>query len=157
MTGMVGNGAATIPLTALAVANCVSGPRSVSDWIIEMFRPFVPTLEDLPGFHRFYLRELVQPGADCMYVSLSFWEGVEHFEAWRQSDRFVTAHATAEADRARFARLNGAKRYDFPAARPDAPGDLDAAILARIGADYARVDTAGAQFRDVITASAGHA
>jgi heme-degrading monooxygenase HmoA len=142
--------------TPIAVANCVSGPRDLANWIIEMFRPFVPTLEQVPGFRRFLLRELVHTGPDCMLISLSFWDDTASFETWRTSERFVAAHATAEADRHRFNQLNHAKRYDFPITDDVAPEDLDGLIIRRLAGDYSGVDTHGACFRDAIGFLPGH-
>lgn len=136
--------------TAMAVANCVSGPREQSDWIIEMFRHFLPTLDGLPGFRRFFLRELVHDGQDCMYVSLTYWDEMQAFHDWRASERFRVAHSVAESEPERFRQLNPAQRYDFPVDASGAPAELDEAILRRIDGDYRGVSAAEAYFRDVI-------
>ncbi len=131
----------------VAVANCVSGPRNIADWIVSMFGPFAGTLAEAEGHREFSLLEVVHRGPDCCYVSLSTWDSLEDFSRWQAQGSFREAHDAARADRKRFRELRPARRYDLP----DQPlADLTAPILARVGADYPGVRAQSASLRAVV-------
>ena len=50
----------------------------------------VPSLKSFPGFIR---HDLLRPTRGEPYVVLTYWESLENFEAWTQSESFRQAHS----------------------------------------------------------------
>lgn len=74
--------------TKTAVANSISAPIDLSDWIIRSFAATFATLSQVPGVREFRLRRLAFDGPQrlCVIVSLTIWDHIDQFKAWRASD-----------------------------------------------------------------------
>jgi heme-degrading monooxygenase HmoA len=55
----------------------------------ELFLHRAHLLESMPGFFKW---ELHRPIGDGWYASITYWESREHYDAWRRSEAFRTAH-----------------------------------------------------------------
>jgi heme-degrading monooxygenase HmoA len=69
----------------------------------EMWRARESYLDRVPGFLSFRLLRGPQDGDCRLYASHTQWASREHFDAWRQSEAFHTAHAQAKAPQGTYA------------------------------------------------------
>ncbi|MFE3758767.1 antibiotic biosynthesis monooxygenase family protein [Nocardia tengchongensis] len=115
-----------------AIANCITGPADLASWIEDEYRVVLGTLDNVSGFHDFYLRKLTGFDSESTFVSLTTWDDMDSFRNWRQSSDFMSAHR-ARVDRSKFSRLRTPRRYDYPlAAGPVDLAELDALVLASL-------------------------
>lgn len=63
----------------LVIANCVTGPADLAAWIEDEYRIVLSTLDDVSGFHDFYLRKLIAANEECTFVSLTTWDDMSDF------------------------------------------------------------------------------
>jgi hypothetical protein len=122
----------------VTVAQCISGPADLEEWICSLFEPLPGLLTGADGHRGSWLLAITSPCPDSCVISATAWDSIENY---LPHEAQCFAQISRSADRRRFARLSPARRYDLPAL----PGsDFHATILARVAADYpgARVDGA---------------
>jgi heme-degrading monooxygenase HmoA len=80
-----------VPLDVIVAANRFHVNDGYESEFVERFSRSRAGLADQPGFVRF---ELLQPANDstATHVAKTYWESVDDFEAWTESDAFADAH-----------------------------------------------------------------
>ncbi len=127
----------------IAVANCVCGPTSFETWIRGSFSGALATLDGVAGIQAFSLRRLVGASAQqCVFVSVTLWDGLSCFETWRTSAAFVSAHPDRTRFRTEFSRMLSI-RFDFAAGPKAGIADFDSRILARLSTGYPLLGSVG--------------
>ena len=123
--------------TRSAVANCISAPIDLSDWIIRSFAATFATLSQVPGVREFRLRRLafVGPQRLCVIVSLTIWDDIRLFEAWRASEAFRAAHPDRDSFQREFAVMQSI-RLDLLVSPEATFDELDAQIVARLAIEH---------------------
>lgn len=73
----------------IVVANRFQVAEDYQDAFVERFGHSMGTVEERPGFVRF---ELLTPVKGDTHVAMTYWESMEAFEAWTDSESFQRAH-----------------------------------------------------------------
>ncbi len=74
----------------ILVANRFHIGEGHEEAFVERFRNSMGNVENRRGFVKF---ELLTPIKGETYVALTYWDSMEDFEAWTESDEFREAHA----------------------------------------------------------------
>lgn len=74
----------------IVVMNRVPVNEGYSDDFLERFRTRAGLVDSHPGFVR---NVVLKPVKGEFHVVMTFWETMEHFEAWTRSDAFREAHS----------------------------------------------------------------
>ncbi|WP_280384263.1 antibiotic biosynthesis monooxygenase family protein [Nocardia wallacei] len=130
-------------LPSTAVANCISAPAAFSPWIKESFAATLTTLEAVSGIRGFRLCRLAGIAEHCLFVSITVWDNIGHFERWRRSEAFTQAHPDRTRHQKQFERMQTV-RYDIELDASVRPGDIDTEILHRLSADCPELVPIGA-------------
>jgi|GEM_PF-6643939 len=116
----------------VGVANVISGPVRLREWIRAAFAATLGTLTGVSGLQMFRLARVVDSEA-ATFVSVTVWDGIADFECWRASAAFVAAHP----DRA----VHGQDFQDLRSVRVDVAVNSDAAS-ADVGSEVMRAVSA---------------
>lgn len=75
----------------IAVANRIYVHAEYHDAFEQRFRERAGLVDTMPGF---LFNQILRPTQeDAPYVVLTFWESLEHFQHWVQSNEFKQGHA----------------------------------------------------------------
>lgn len=80
----------------IVVSNRVRIPEERTDTFVERLRES-HGIEDQPGFLGL---KLLSPIEAETHVTMTFWESMEDYEAWREGSAYERAHADRSAERA---------------------------------------------------------
>ncbi len=75
----------------IVVENRLFVADEYADQFVERFRDSMGKVESQPGFVKFELLTPANPDTDS-YISQTYWESMEDFQAWTDSDAFADAH-----------------------------------------------------------------
>lgn len=128
------------------MANCIAAPIDLSDWIIRSFAATFATLNQVPGVHEFRLRRLafVGPKRLCVIVSITIWDDLGRFEAWRYSNVFQAVHPDRETFAREFAVMRSI-RLDLEVNPGTTLEELDAQIVARLAIEHPELVPSGSR------------
>ncbi|WP_159080822.1 antibiotic biosynthesis monooxygenase family protein [Nocardia suismassiliense] len=133
------------PRTCVAVANCISGPADFAPWIQTSFVDTFTTLDNSFGVRVFYLRRLTGARPHCLFVSITVWNRLQDFEAWRGSDAFTAAHPDRKQFRAEFSQMRSI-RYDIEVDASVTLADLDSEVVKRLFEEHPALITPPVSF-----------
>lgn len=74
----------------IVVANRIPVAKGYEKQFEERFKNRQRLVEQMPGFIRF---QLLKPIQGDYYISMTYWESYEAFEAWTKSAEFERAHS----------------------------------------------------------------
>ena len=77
----------------IVVANRIPVAEGWEEAFEERFRNRAGQVEQQPGFVRMEILRPVEEGGEAPYVVKTYWESMEAFRAWTESEDFRTAHA----------------------------------------------------------------
>lgn len=80
----------------IVVSNRVQIPEDRADRFVERLRED-RGIEDQPGFRGL---KLLEPVEAERYVTMTFWDSREDYEAWREGSAYERAHDDTSAERA---------------------------------------------------------
>lgn len=102
----------------IVVSNRVSVPEERVDTFLERLETD-HGIEDQPGFRE--LRVLSPVEAD-RFVTMTFWDSLDDYEAWREGSKYERAHADRSSEEA-FAAPNEVEIHEVAVHRTTAEGD----------------------------------
>lgn len=80
------------PVGMIVVANRFEVAEGYEEAFVERFSSSEGGVADQPGFVRF---ELLTPVKADTHVAMTYWESMEAFEAWTESESFREAHSNS--------------------------------------------------------------
>ncbi len=131
------------PTAGVAVVNLISGPSRLARWIRRRFQIALATLEGVAGLREFRLVRIHRTGG-AVFASITVWNEIADFHAWRASPAFGRAHPNARRHRKRFAQLRSEQQH-YPLAPHTRDAALDTDVMHRISAQYPELVPADSQ------------
>ncbi|WP_216892142.1 MFS transporter [Nocardia alni] len=125
----------------VTVVNVIRGPAPLETWIRDSFRAALSTLDGVAGLQEFQLVRVAGSEA-AVFASITVWEAIDDFRAWRASPAFQQAHPNRTAYQKEFDQLH-AMQEEFPTNSHTA--DLGAETMRRLSAGHPELIPADGQ------------
>ncbi|WP_067885284.1 MFS transporter [Nocardia vaccinii] len=132
-----------LPSTGVMVVNIISGPASLATWIRDSFRAALSTLDGVAGLREFQLVR-VASSEPAVFASITVWNAIEDFRAWRASPAFREAHPDRALYQKEFGELL-AVQEEYPIDPRTVGVDPGAATMRRLSAEHPELIPADGQ------------